>query len=879
MTRLQVTHTNDLSALALTCSTLHELVSPLIYNRFDIVWPDGTNQAEPRTGVDALTYGLATLVMRQDLFERKRPDDGHSEAGNSDMPGQNEPASVKSRVRRGNTYSHFIKKFSLGNGPPDLVQEYVITKDAGKLLGTMVALAIARMPNLESFIWDMPTGILRDVWIALAERDMPSKLDKIAIRFHDNRKAYQESGLVRSTNSRRQPASQGHPSLSTGDPVLGGLRASFTYSNYHVESPNFSILPALSSIGALEVDELANLDELSLLIAKSAHKLRELRVGISSHLSSSGLASNSRAIQYLDPRNGSSGALDLLFSGLPPCKPLGRSISENTDGKIRFKPLGVQNGSEDVVEISEAQAIDSAVLNQSTGAALNISVKGDQVVFDTLKNGQNYIDGIGETQILGNADLSQLNKWTTTTSVKEMGLADNEEDGDDKSIDPALKATQSSMFASQQKSPEQSDPAIPGGRINEDAIKEHTILDQRSRVVDLSLRIRSRSPQKLLLTHLELERLFLNVGLLQKAVEFSILEHLTLLKCSNSDEIWHSLKDWYAPVKYSSPMATTSPRPFETDANGSQSRLRRTPTSFKPCATPVYRLKLKRIHTDTVSSHLLSFLKETLAPNSLESLFLQDNRDYRSPITMNQIWKGPLRRHRGSLTKLLIDSSDANDKARSRPIAAKKWSLHRDVLSSLLAKAPELRELSISLNYKDLHWFLQQLPNISTLRSLHIPVIADHVNGNHFNIRDVALNVVDVINLRRECELAYLAIRNKCFELVETKVTKSGKKRGAVANGSADDDDDSSADEYVPHLGDDVDVSDEEADDEEDDDDDDGFVGNGAGEVDHDNDQIESSDDEENVVSHPTQTTKIKLREILFFDDRVAIFKARHAKL
>src|ERR1700734_486481 len=64
----QVTHTNDLTSLALTHSALHNLAIPHIYSRFDIVWPDATSTSDTRTGVDALTYGLATLVMGHDVF-------------------------------------------------------------------------------------------------------------------------------------------------------------------------------------------------------------------------------------------------------------------------------------------------------------------------------------------------------------------------------------------------------------------------------------------------------------------------------------------------------------------------------------------------------------------------------------------------------------------------------------------------------------------------------------------------------------------------------------------------------------------------------------------------------------------------------------------
>src|SRR2546421_10177748 len=63
-----ITHTNDLTSLALTHSALHALAIPQIYSRSDIVWPDAHAALDTRSGVDALTYGLATLVMAQDVF-------------------------------------------------------------------------------------------------------------------------------------------------------------------------------------------------------------------------------------------------------------------------------------------------------------------------------------------------------------------------------------------------------------------------------------------------------------------------------------------------------------------------------------------------------------------------------------------------------------------------------------------------------------------------------------------------------------------------------------------------------------------------------------------------------------------------------------------
>jgi hypothetical protein len=67
----------------------------------------------------------------------------------------------------------------------------MITKESGKMLGTLVALAVARMINLETFIWDMPTGVLRDVWLALSslqDKSPPGhcRLERVLVRWHDN---------------------------------------------------------------------------------------------------------------------------------------------------------------------------------------------------------------------------------------------------------------------------------------------------------------------------------------------------------------------------------------------------------------------------------------------------------------------------------------------------------------------------------------------------------------------------------------------------------------------------------------------------------------------------------------------------------------------
>ncbi|KAI9871415.1 MAG: hypothetical protein M1830_002936, partial [Pleopsidium flavum] len=310
----EVTHTNDLTSLALAHSALHNLTIPHIYSRFDIVWPsDSHTTADPRTGVDALTYGLATLVMGDDNsgelpLQSSKPSSSPlqtftcKECGAANQVEHSRPPIQRRKRRRANHYAQYTRKFSLGNGPSDWVQEYLITKEGGKMLGTLVALAVARMPNLETFTWDMPTGILRDVWLALSSLDerhdgKDCRLERVWIRWHDNGDESILTGgpqvsesvppphLPPPTNS-TMPA-EAAPAHTGTDSEPSGAEAyhhsPLAQSQNRVERPTFSVLPPLRSLSVLDIDELAYLDEMSILIGRSQHILRELRVGIALH--------------------------------------------------------------------------------------------------------------------------------------------------------------------------------------------------------------------------------------------------------------------------------------------------------------------------------------------------------------------------------------------------------------------------------------------------------------------------------------------------------------------------------------------------------------------------------------------------------------------
>ena len=235
-------------------------------------------------------------------------------------------------------------------------------------------------------------------------------------------------------------------------------------------------------------------------------------------------------------------------------------------------------------------------------------------------------------------------------------------------------------------------PAIPdeGSSINESAKVEPESKPELELDVDYldnTLRLES----------LELERVPLSVPVLQRAIDWTRLTSLTFLHCQNHEQLWKTLRRTFGPR----PKSPTYPHP------------RRTPTSTPKKSGRIsiggsdieleYGLHLKKIHTNTVSPALIAFLKETLAPNSLEVLFLQEARSYSSSVSVDQIFKGPLRRHRSSLKKIMIDSSEKGaDGLPTNSSRWRRWILSREILGFVCSgKMPSLRELGMAIDYRD----------------------------------------------------------------------------------------------------------------------------------------------------------------------------------
>ena len=610
-------------------------------------------------------------------------------------------------IRRGNHFAQFTRKFSLGNGPADWVQEYLITKEGGKMLGTLVALAVGRMRNLEAFIWDMPTGVLRDVWMALASLGnrhdgQDCRLERVWVRWHDN----QDQGPLASPPP---PGTLPGAQATNLPSILAGSATSlFQIPAYpRVEFPTFSILPPLKSLSVLDIDELPYAEEMSVLIERSLEGLHELRVGMASH---------AQFDMWARPSEEPSPVLPPLMPGMTtdqtprPGGLLGILVHRFCDAFSHHK----QNGLSSVLDPQRTLVTEDAIVE-----ATRDSDKDDEA-----------------DDKIAPSEMNQLGALMSAHSIQD----------DDSELVPTSATKQRNTNSQAQPS-----------KLETSFHKSDSFLDSNKE---------GRSTRKLVLETLELERVYMSVAVVSKAMDWSRLITLTLLGCRNHEQLWKALRKRFTPPS----RRRASSTPFRISSNGMSSMVLRSQTSVPATPAPTeagdYPLVLKRLHTDMVSPSLIAFIKDTLAPDSLEWLFLQENNAYKSPVSIDMIYKGAVRRHRSSLTKLLIDSTIRTEDPDRSNTNWRRWVFNRDLITCITSGKMKLRELSMSIDYKDWHHFLRRLPNATTLRSLHIPHIAEHVNGT-VHSREAALQVLDIVALRPELELCYLGIQTQCFEILE----------------------------------------------------------------------------------------------------------------
>lgn len=211
---------------------------------------------------------------------------------------------------------------------------------------------------------------------------------------------------------------------------------------------------------------------------------------------------------------------------------------------------------------------------------------------------------------------------------------------------------------------------------------------------------RKRLDGKLKLEKLALERVTLSIIVCSRAIDWSNLTNLTILSCRHHESLWKALKRQFQPA----PPAHGSPQ-------GTSAR---------------YHLSLKHLSTDAVSPELLSFMKEAIAPNTMETIFLQDRQRTSKPsVTLEQVFKCTVKRHRNSLKKLLIDSSEKKTtNLIGVPGRWKHWAIRDEFLSYITSgRMASLRELGMVIDVKDWvsisfisHWRFVLLPSANAMK-------------------------------------------------------------------------------------------------------------------------------------------------------------------
>jgi hypothetical protein len=397
-------------------------------------------------------------------------------------------------------------------------------------------------------------------------------------------------------------------------------------------------------LSVLDIDELPYLDEMSILIARSQKKLRELRIGIAAHAQQRDWVNvwEGEGLQQVDYSTTSTAAC---------------SIGEKRLGGV----LGILVGRIHNMRHSEEPP------SQKTGAA-----------------------GVTERSVEATPMKSAVSQHLP--SIASLSLHDREADQDvdhfGNPMDDSSVTEGVSLFSDDQ--PVTVDQASQPTHLDKSVSKAHTASSthKHSTFEQDSSQDPTEPPLtgKLKLEVLELERVPLSVPVLRRAFDWSMLSTLTLLHCSNHEQLWKILRRTYTP-RSAYPGSPSSSKAYKASYT----------------LRSEYQLNLKRIHTNTVSLSLISFLKETLAPNSLEVLFLQESRSYSSPVTVDAIYKGPLKRHRASLKKLMIDSGEKGPDGHTTTSSRwRRWMLNREILTFITSgRMNSLRELAVSIDYKD----------------------------------------------------------------------------------------------------------------------------------------------------------------------------------
>lgn len=538
------------------------------------------------------------------------------------------------------------------------------------MLGTLVCLAITRMISLETFSWDMPTGVLRDVFKAL--HDLNGRLKNVHVRFHDNTET-------------TTPTSQ--------DPKR------------RVETPTFRGFSGLRSLSVLDIDERQYLEEISYAVENSVGRLKELRLGLSAQVPPCG-----RWIRDLDevPHGDSAGVIGGPLAAVGGV--LGIVVSRIIDleeGRRRRKSTrpevvtgGLSGAVNTVVEVPE-----TVVTTTSTAATAPVAVhsSGDAAPTAPVV--------IAEGSLLSAAALASsvalpLPTLSAESSIVVVGDGGETDVGvlstlpfnivGPAAVQETIPGTGSSV-PTPLPTPSPTPTPIPTNAPPPLFASESTVVPPVITIVPRPIKVRApeqeeeKPVRQLKLETLELERVPISIRVLTKAIDWTCLSNLTILNCHDHDRLWKALRTKFSPHQPNAASSSKSSYQLHHTTPGHRSR------GSSAQGPGDYKIRLKKLHTDMVTPQLLYFIRDALPPNSLEVLFLQETPNFSSVVAMDFIYRAAVRRHRGSLRKLLVDSNVGMGGEN-----AAKWIFEKEVLAFVSSgKMPQLRELGMAIEWKN----------------------------------------------------------------------------------------------------------------------------------------------------------------------------------
>lgn len=147
------------------------------------------------------------------------------------------------------------------------------------------------------------------------------------------------------------------------------------------------------------------------------------------------------------------------------------------------------------------------------------------------------------------------------------------------------------------------------------------------------------------------------------------------------------------------------------------------------------------------------------------------------------------------------------------------------------------------------------------LRVLYLPHIW---NAFKLDLRELAMQVLDIVSIRPDLKIQYVALEKKCYQILEFSGIGSDKPPDLDCS--------------TQSGGDGLAGFDDDVDDDDEDDNSDPSTSNQA--LDDEDDLLSGdfSDDGSGSGSEGSLAPRaeFRLQEILFYDDKISIFKARH---